>query len=116
MPHTLASRTPVPFYKDRGIALATLWLAAILAFNLYRGTGQITGLTVAAPFLAATLVERASRVIWVGLAGLVVVVLSAWANDTPWDAAQRVRFGAVIVATVISWLISVSQQRARNRT
>src|SRR6478752_7333777 len=118
MPHTLPSHShqPVPFYKDRGIALAAAWLVLIVLFNLYRGTGQITGLTVAAPFLAAALVERAIRVVWVGLAGLLVVLVSAAVNDTPWDLAQQVRFGAVVVATVISYLISRSQLRARSRT
>ena len=116
MPHTLRRHVPVPIYKDRGIGLAALWLGIIVGFDLYRGTGQITGLTVAAPFLAAALVERASRVVWVGVASVVVVLLSAQMNDTNWDAAARVRLGAVIVATIVAWVIASTQIRSRSRT
>lgn len=116
MPHTLPTHQPVPLYKDRGVALAGLWLAAILGFNLYKGTGQLTGLSVAAPFLAAALAERARRVLYVGAATVAVVIINTQVNNTAWDAAARIRVVAALVATAVAWWIAVTQVRARDRT
>ena len=116
MPHTLHRHVPVPFYKDRGVGLAVIWLLVVLAFNFWWDSGQITGVTVAAPFLAATMTEKASRVLWVGAAGVAVVVISTEHVGTGWEAASRIRVVAVLLAAGISFFISRSQLRARSRT
>jgi hypothetical protein len=116
MPHTLPVHQPAPVYKDRGLGLAAHLLVVILAFSVGPSDGQIGSLTVAAPFLAAALVERATRVLWAGAVAVLVFVVAAQANDAGWDTAARIRLAAVVVGTFVAYWVAVSRIRAITRT
>src|SRR5699024_3385339 len=112
MPHTLPVHEPAPVYKDRGLGLAAPLLVVLPAFSLGPSNGQIGSLSVAAPFLAAALVERATRVLWAGAVAVLVFVVTAQANDAVWDTAAKIRFGAVIVGTFVAYWVAVTRIRA----
>src|SRR6478609_3971226 len=119
MPHNLPpGHTTAPFYRDRGLGLAGLWLLVVLGYNVAQGsTGtQVTTLSVAAPFLAAALVDRARRVLLVGVGVLAVFAISAQLADTVWDTSQRVRVGSAVLATIVATFIAQARLRDQRNT
>jgi hypothetical protein len=113
--HTIEREKPVPFHRDLGVRVSVAWLVVLSLVTVLLDS-QLTGLVAVAPFLAAALSERVTRVLVIAVLACVVFVLTATVIDAVWNDAQWIRFWGVVVSGAVAALAGASRERERRNT
>jgi serine phosphatase RsbU (regulator of sigma subunit) len=113
----LKTLIPRPWYRDQGVWAGAGCIGILSVINLANPAGPqysiVAGFAVA-PLLAGILVERATRILWVGAAALVLAWYCGVRNELPvTDPVQEVRLGLVAISGVAAYLAARVRLRQR---
>jgi serine phosphatase RsbU (regulator of sigma subunit) len=93
-----------PWYQDPGVLASTAFTVTVLLFNQVKSANpsdQVNGLLVAAPLLAAVLVQQARRVLIATAVALVAFFIASTTSDMEFDTAQTARLIAIVVTSIV---------------
>jgi len=113
-----AVRRVKPWYQDSGVLASTAFTATVLLFNEVKSANpsdQVNGLLVAAPLLAAVLVQRARRVLIATAVALAAFFIASATSEVEFDTAQTARLVAMVVTSIVGLVAADSRLKEARR-